>query len=111
MEKNEEGAEKRAAPTHTALEEDDEFEEFPVQGLSLSILLRIAGAHYSLPVLICTCRWCLNRMHASDWDDSATELAHLGGAAPSAAKSGGNKLWEQNWDDDDVEDNFSRNLR
>ena len=47
----------------------------------------------------------------SDWDDSATELAHLGGAAPSAAKSGGNKLWEENWDDDDVEDNFSRNLR
>ncbi|KAH9940975.1 DSS1/SEM1 family-domain-containing protein [Amylocystis lapponica] len=59
------------------LEEDDEFEEFPV----------------------------------ADWDDSETDLAHLGGAAPGAAKSGGNKLWEDNWDDDDIEDDFSVQLR
>ncbi|EKM48612.1 uncharacterized protein PHACADRAFT_266254 [Phanerochaete carnosa HHB-10118-sp] len=59
------------------LEEDDEFEEFPV----------------------------------ADWDDSQTDLAHLGGAAPGAAKSGGDKLWEDNWDDDDVEDDFSVQLR
>ena len=38
-----------------------------------------------------------------DWDDSQTDLAHLGGAAPGAAKSGGDKLWEDNWDDDDVD--------
>ncbi|GJE96540.1 hypothetical protein PsYK624_127370 [Phanerochaete sordida] len=59
------------------LEEDDEFEEFPV----------------------------------ADWDDSQTDLAHLGGATPGAAKSGGDKLWEDNWDDDDVEDDFSVQLR
>ncbi|KAG6817349.1 hypothetical protein H0H87_009948 [Tephrocybe sp. NHM501043] len=59
------------------LEEDDEFEEFPV----------------------------------ADWDDSQTDLAHLGGAAPGAAKSGGDKLWEDNWDDDDIEDEFSTQLR
>ncbi|KAF8905044.1 DSS1/SEM1 family-domain-containing protein [Gymnopilus junonius] len=59
------------------LEEDDEFEEFPV----------------------------------ADWDDSKTDLAHLGGAAPGAAKSGGDKLWEDNWDDDDIEDEFSVQLR
>lgn len=59
------------------LEEDDEFEEFPVQ----------------------------------DWDDSQTDLAHLGGAAPGAAKSGGDKLWEDNWDDDDIDDDFSKQLR
>ncbi|KAE9401539.1 hypothetical protein BT96DRAFT_1018188 [Gymnopus androsaceus JB14] len=29
---------------------------------------------------------------AADWDDSQTDLAHLGGAAPGAAKSGGDKL-------------------
>ena len=46
-----------------------------------------------------------------DWDDSQTDLAHLGGAAPGAAKSGGDKLWEDNWDDDDVEDDFSVQLR
>jgi len=59
------------------LEEDDEFEEFPV----------------------------------ADWDDSETDLAHLGGAAPGAAKSGGDKLWEDNWDDDDIEEEFSTQLR
>ncbi|KAF9524854.1 DSS1/SEM1 family-domain-containing protein [Crepidotus variabilis] len=59
------------------LEEDDEFEEFPV----------------------------------ADWKDSETDLAHLGGAAPGAAKSGGDKLWEDNWDDDDIEDEFSVQLR
>lgn len=38
-------------------------------------------------------------------------MAHLGGAAPGAAKSGGDKLWEDNWDDDDIEDEFSVQLR
>ncbi|EIN09772.1 hypothetical protein PUNSTDRAFT_86232 [Punctularia strigosozonata HHB-11173 SS5] len=69
--------EQNAPPTLGVLEEDDEFEEFPVQ----------------------------------DWDDSETDLKHLGGAAPGAAQSGGNKLWEDNWDDDDIEDEFSMQLR
>ncbi|KZS92671.1 hypothetical protein SISNIDRAFT_105939 [Sistotremastrum niveocremeum HHB9708] len=60
-----------------ALEEDDEFEEFPVQ----------------------------------DWDDSSTELAHLKGGVPGGAKADGDKLWEDNWDDDDVEEEFSLQLR
>ncbi|KAG5720229.1 hypothetical protein E4T56_gene3319 [Termitomyces sp. T112] len=47
----------------------------------------------------------------ADWDDSQTNLAHLGGAAPGSAKSGGDKLWEDNWDDDDIEDEFSMQLR
>lgn len=38
-------------------------------------------------------------------------MAHLGGAAPGAAKSSGDKLWEDNWDDDDIEDDFSVQLR
>ena len=46
-----------------------------------------------------------------DWEDAQTELAHLGGAQPGAAKSGGDKLWEDNWDDDDIEDDFSVQLR
>lgn len=46
-----------------------------------------------------------------DWDDAQTDLAHLGGAKPGAAKSGGDKLWEDNWDDDDIEDDFSVQLR
>ncbi|KAI0329085.1 hypothetical protein GY45DRAFT_1325482 [Cubamyces sp. BRFM 1775] len=47
----------------------------------------------------------------ADWDDSQTDLAHLAGTAPGAAKSGGDKLWEDNWDDDDIEDDFSVQLR
>jgi hypothetical protein len=46
-----------------------------------------------------------------DWNDSETDLAHLAGAAPGSAKSGGDKLWEDNWDDDDIEDEFSVQLR
>ena len=54
---------------------------------------------------------CLLREYQSDWDDAQTDLAHLGGAKPGAAKSGGDKLWEDNWDDDDIEDDFSVQLR
>jgi len=46
-----------------------------------------------------------------DWGDSQTDLAHLGGVAPGAAKSEGDKLWEDNWDDDDIEEEFSVQLR
>ena len=54
----------------------------------------------------------LSDRHLSlDWDDSQTDLAHLGGVAPGAAKSEGDKLWEDNWDDDDIEEEFSVQLR
>lgn len=56
-----------------------------------------------------------------DWDDSETSLAHLtndkGGATGLSISgerggvSGGDHLWEDNWDDDDVEDDFSKALR
>ncbi|PSR89002.1 hypothetical protein EW026_g3953 [Hermanssonia centrifuga] len=47
----------------------------------------------------------------ADWDDKHTALGDLKGAAPGVAKSGGDKLWEDNWDDDDIEDDFSVQLR
>ena len=53
----------------------------------------------------------MNQLLIVDWNDSETDLAHLGGAQPGAAKSGGDKLWEDNWDDDDIEDEFSVQLR
>lgn len=64
-------------PQLSALEEDDEFEEFPVQ----------------------------------DWDDTEAELGKLAGLQPGAAMSGGDRLWEDNWDDDDVEEEFNLQLR
>jgi 26 proteasome complex subunit DSS1 len=85
-------------PHLSVLEEDDEFEEFPVQGEHRT-------PHTPLQALA-------NRHLTSiDWDDSQTDLAHLRGVAPGAAKSEGDKLWEDNWDDDDIEEEFSVQLR
>jgi 26 proteasome complex subunit DSS1 len=78
------------------LEEDDEFEEFEVQGAQSSAIACTNPS--SIQCII-------------DWEDSQTALAHLGGAAPGGAKSQGDKLWEDNWDDDDVEEEFSVQLR
>ncbi|PWN34436.1 uncharacterized protein FA14DRAFT_174102 [Meira miltonrushii] len=71
-------------PSLGALDEDDEFEEFEAQ----------------------------------DWEDSKTSLAHLNseGGATGLSMSGeqggtGDHLWEDNWDDDDVEDDFGKALR
>ncbi|EJD35436.1 hypothetical protein AURDEDRAFT_175463 [Auricularia subglabra TFB-10046 SS5] len=66
-------------PTHiAALEEDDEFEEFPVQ----------------------------------DWDPSETEMKRLGKAEAGAdGQKVADSLWEDNWDDDDIEEDFSAQLR
>ena len=55
---------------------------------------------------------CNDLAYTKDWDDSQTDLAHLDGAAPGAANAGGDQLWEASWDDDDdVEDDFSVQLR
>lgn len=89
-------ADASAQPTLGVLEEDDEFEEFVAQGTHPS-----SAVHANID----------SRSVHLDWDDSQTDLAHLGGAAPGAAQSAGNKLWEDNWDDDDIEDEFSVQLR
>ncbi|WFC96231.1 hypothetical protein MBRA1_002887 [Malassezia brasiliensis] len=85
-----EAVEKPGIPSLGALDEDDEFEEFETE----------------------------------DWPDSETvpNSAQNGGFAPAngasvaldmsgSARSGGDHLWEDNWDDDDVEDDFSNALR
>ena len=88
-------------PNLGVLEEDDEFEEFAVAG---QLLLGLYDFVSDLLLLFS------GFLH-TDWNDSETDLAHLGGAQPGAAKSGGDKLWEDNWDDDDIEDEFSVQLR
>jgi hypothetical protein len=50
-------------------------------------------------------------MYPTDWDDTETELGKLSGLQPGATMSGGDRLWEDNWDDDDVEEDFSIQLR
>ncbi|KAG9046806.1 hypothetical protein FS837_003625 [Tulasnella sp. UAMH 9824] len=73
-------ADQSKVPQLGALEEDDEFEEFP----------------------------------AADWDNSETTLANLTKNSASSDPSkptAVDQLWEDNWDDDDVEDDFSKQLR
>ncbi|GAA6011652.1 hypothetical protein JCM10207_004196 [Rhodosporidiobolus poonsookiae] len=71
-----------ANPHMQPLQEDDEFEEFPVE----------------------------------DWDQDQTygaKLSGTGGAASGAGESAKalDSLWEDDWDDDDVADDFSVQLR
>lgn len=93
-------------PHLSVLEEDDEFEEFAVQGEPPTF------SQTPAPATAFTPHTNLSPLPPSvDWDDSQTDLAHLGGVAPGAAKSEGDKLWEDNWDDDDIEEEFSVQLR
>ena len=46
-----------------------------------------------------------------DWDDSQTDLANLASAGAAGSAAVGDKLWEDNWDDDDIEEEFSTQLR
>ncbi|KAL9939796.1 hypothetical protein V8E36_001613 [Tilletia maclaganii] len=86
-------AQQESLPGSGPLDEDDEFDDFPVQ----------------------------------DWPDSDT-VQHATKAAAAASggtttsnsaglnvaggqSSTGDHLWEDNWDDDDVEDEFSKALR
>lgn len=77
-----------------------------------SFLSRVSSSlAWSRPSHLFLNAWLNRRSLGSDWDDSQTDLAHLGGVAPGAAKSEGDKLWEDNWDDDDIEEEFSVQLR
>ncbi|WVR06609.1 hypothetical protein IAU60_003641 [Kwoniella sp. DSM 27419] len=63
--------EKKALPKLGALEDDDEFEDFP----------------------------------ATDYGGDVLDAMKKAGDGPN------DNLWEDNWDDDDVEDDFTKQLR
>lgn len=46
-------------------------------------------------------------MPLSDWDDSVTELGKYNGAQANSK----DRLWEDNWDDDDIDEEFNLQLR
>lgn len=68
----------------TLFEEDDEFEEFPVEGMKMGDRDEVCIIQKSHLFL--------------DWDEREED-------------SGDRQLWEDNWDDDNVEDDFSCQLR
>lgn len=114
----------RDIPSLGALDEDDEFEEFEAQGGWQLLVLGSVGSVVSLFFegdRLADCFKLLPRSLRTDWDDADTSLAHLGnetgggaaGLSISGAQQGGtgDHLWEDNWDDDDVEDDFGKALR
>ena len=97
-----------AIPGLGVLEEDDEFEEFPVQGKHACTLSLRSLSYASFHRSIFAGRRTFN---TADWDDSQTDLANLAGAGAAGSAVGGDKLWEDNWDDDAIEEEFSTQLR
>lgn len=74
---------KNPAKVLVSLEEDDEFEDFPVEGTRNF-----------------NCNDQIHTNHEKDWND-----------ADSKAQDGPETLWEEKWDDDDADDEFSTQLR
>ena len=66
------------------LEEDDEFEDFPVEGLSIPSTLQMRSAEISV----------------TDWT-----------VEEATAPGGNTHLWEESWDDDDQNEEFSKQLK
>ncbi|KAK8193306.1 uncharacterized protein BKA78DRAFT_311615 [Phyllosticta capitalensis] len=74
-----------------ALEEDDEFEDFPSEGAH--IYQKILSAGKSLKA---------DYRATLDWDTEDAEL-------PAAGAN--THLWEESWDDDDTSEDFSAQLK
>jgi 26 proteasome complex subunit DSS1 len=77
------------------LEEDDEFEDFPSEGM-LSSLHSLCFHIYPLELLCDDGRI----LTYADWTEENTDLP-----------SGNTHLWEESWDDDDTNDDFSAQLK
>ncbi|KAI9501835.1 hypothetical protein BX070DRAFT_236118 [Coemansia spiralis] len=80
------------APVANVLEEDDEFEEFKVEVVRTKKPLDKHKTKYGLT------NYLLLKPYNLDWnqDDEDKDDA---------------ALWDDNWDDDDLEDDFSKQLR
>lgn len=78
-----------------ALEEDDEFEDFPVDGMCLRH--QLFGQFFS-------CDRELIRTHFVDWAPEDSEV-------PPGSEGGTTHLWEESWDDDDTSEDFSKQLK
>ncbi len=82
------GPTKPTKKEQSLFEEDDEFEEFPTEGEDFWFIqfLCLAQFHHFAPSL------------SAEWDERGED-------------STDKQLWEDNWDDDNVEDEFSSQLR
>ncbi|KAJ5794169.1 hypothetical protein N7457_000768 [Penicillium paradoxum] len=74
------------------LEEDDEFEDFPVEGIK--------------QILKCFPRPMKLTVEHLDWPQEEAEQT-----SGSTANGGSEHLWEESWDDDDAAEDFSKQLQ
>jgi 26 proteasome complex subunit DSS1 len=79
-----------------ALEEDDEFEDFPVE----SMLCLIPSTSDPFGGTRCTRKGNVNDHMITDWTQEETEVP-----------GDNTHLWEESWDDDDTSEDFSAQLR
>ncbi|KAH7131602.1 hypothetical protein B0J13DRAFT_107076 [Dactylonectria estremocensis] len=95
-------AEQKPEQKPTALGEDDEFEDFPVDGTtSLSFPCHHTTGPAQLSLVTAPPFHQANALHL-DWPEDQTEAAQ--GSDPK-------HLWEESWDDDDTTDDFSAQLK
>ncbi|KAL8885631.1 MAG: hypothetical protein Q9215_006543 [Flavoplaca cf. flavocitrina] len=89
-----------------ALEEDDEFEDFPVEGTSLPppVFLTTFPSILSQTIASHGCERQANALrNGVDWPAEEQEVPGEGG--------GSTHLWEESWDDDDTSEDFSKQLK
>lgn len=77
-------------PKPQVLEEDDEFEDFPIEGTKR----------------ICKPAQTSKLTTRPDWPQEEAEQT-----TGSAANDGSEHLWEESWDDDDAAEDFSKQLQ
>lgn len=78
------------------LEEDDEFEEFPVEGTHFSLTIFFVTRHQRCVEVILS--FSERFVCFSEWTGSKEDEDEV-------------NVWEDNWDDDNVEDDFNNQLR
>ena len=122
---------KKQADTHPpqqqkkppVLEEDDEFEDFPVEDMSIMTIHHSSPAldvwlsqnsrksvAWKRPSLQKGCRHLSNRYvpQNTDWPQ---EDAELPGPSSNSNGSSSDHLWEESWDDQDINEDFSKQLK
>lgn len=77
------------------LEEDDEFEEFPVEGLYQNRQIHHESSLLRLAYIELISKFSFLPLEWADGKENEDEV----------------NVWEDNWDDDNVEDDFNNQLR